>query len=49
MVEIGHNLGLDHSGEGSNEYADQSGKLIDFCSTKQSLREKKLTTVFLQG
>ncbi|KAL7533016.1 hypothetical protein ACHAXR_012609 [Thalassiosira sp. AJA248-18] len=25
--EIGHNLGYDHSGEGSNEYGDQSGMM----------------------
>jgi hypothetical protein len=27
MHEIGHNLGLAHSGEGSEQYADQSGMM----------------------
>ena len=26
--EIGHNLGLSHAGEGSSEYADQSGMMV---------------------
>ena len=51
MHEIGHNLGLDHAGEGSDGYGDKSGMVrtlyLNGLSKDRLRRRDRLTAGFL--